>query len=753
MKKIIIQSLMCLLAGNATCQVFIDEITTTGLPANNGGVYEIIDYNNDYFDDLIYSYDSTNTGATPTFHLFKNNGDGTYTKNNLFNCGKYLNVYGDASSLGWSLIADFDNNGFQDFAIQEEDTLRFMFNMVGNGFFEDFTICMNDSLNSISRQDYIRQERSLPSTVSDYDGDGDLDILFVGFNGLGTKSVFALENKLNDDGTFSSRSELYSDFNPNSTAIMVMDYDNDQDDDIFIILKTGSSFASYPIMVLQNDNGVFSNVTSTTGIGSCNVFGFATKSDVNNDGYIDIIVGSTDAGQQNRLILNNGDGTFTNITNSFGNTGSYYYAGAQQIDFDNDGDFDISWDGSGFGYPGNPFYVNNNGSFTQSAASYGLYFYSGSTTQNFGTIPIWFDYDNDGLLDHFRSGGNVNPPRLLRNTLDNSNKFIRIHLMGCESNRDGVGSRVKVVAGNISTYQSNSGGRIQKHWRGNSRYFHFGIGDNNLVDSIIVYWPSGNISTLTNVNVNQFVTIEETAGCSNAINLNFDLDAGEDIFACAGDEITLSAVGADSYSWSGGITDGTPFIPTVGAETYTVIGTNGNGCVRSDSLSITVYELPELIVSSESAECLASNTGVASVIISEGQSPYFVSWSNGSSDTSIDSLLFGWYSVTITDNNGCLVIDSVFVNEVNEPCFFIPTGISPNDDGKNDIWLIYGLSDYPDSKVMVYNRWGQLLYDAGPDDQPWDGTYLGEELPTADYYYIIDLGNGDTFNGVITLKR
>jgi len=46
-----------------------------------------------------------------------------------------------------------------------------------------------------------------------------------------------------------------------------------------------------------------------------------------------------------------------------------------------------------------------------------------------------------------------------------------------------------------------------------------------------------------------------------------------------------------------------------------------------------------------------------------------------------------------------------------------------------------------------------LLYDVGNDGPPWDGTYLGEELPTADYYYIIDLGNGETFNGVITLKR
>ena len=85
--------------------------------------------------------------------------------------------------------------------------------------------------------------------------------------------------------------------------------------------------------------------------------------------------------------------------------------------------------------------------------------------------------------------------------------------------------------------------------------------------------------------------------------------------------------------------------------------------------------------------------------------------------------------------------------------FAIPGGLSPNGDGNNDSWDIQGLVDYPDASVTVFDRWGQKVYSGTSQDPSWDGTTNGRECPTADYYYVIDLGNGQTYNGVVTLKK
>ena len=85
--------------------------------------------------------------------------------------------------------------------------------------------------------------------------------------------------------------------------------------------------------------------------------------------------------------------------------------------------------------------------------------------------------------------------------------------------------------------------------------------------------------------------------------------------------------------------------------------------------------------------------------------------------------------------------------------FAIPGGLSPNGDGNNDSWDIQGLIDYPDASVTVFDRWGQKVYSGTSQDPAWDGTTNGRECPTADYYYVIDLGNGQTYNGVVTLKK
>jgi len=81
---------------------------------------------------------------------------------------------------------------------------------------------------------------------------------------------------------------------------------------------------------------------------------------------------------------------------------------------------------------------------------------------------------------------------------------------------------------------------------------------------------------------------------------------------------------------------------------------------------------------------------------------------------------------------------------------FIPPGVvTPNDDGKNDFFHVRGLSAFPDNQLVIYNRWGNKVYEAAPYNNDWDGksqnglTFSGSNrVPAGTYFYVIDLGNG-----------
>jgi gliding motility-associated-like protein len=113
----------------------------------------------------------------------------------------------------------------------------------------------------------------------------------------------------------------------------------------------------------------------------------------------------------------------------------------------------------------------------------------------------------------------------------------------------------------------------------------------------------------------------------------------------------------------------------------------------------------------------------------------------------------------VEDSKGCLDYDSLYILVRDKPLvnLFIPNVITPNGDGYNDYWLISDLQRYPDNNVRIINRWGdQIMYEA-PYQQDWAGTWNGEPLPGATYYYVIKVkdenGNEMEFNGPITVIR
>jgi len=92
--------------------------------------------------------------------------------------------------------------------------------------------------------------------------------------------------------------------------------------------------------------------------------------------------------------------------------------------------------------------------------------------------------------------------------------------------------------------------------------------------------------------------------------------------------------------------------------------------------------------------------------------------------------------------------------------FFIPEGFSPNGDNINDLFVIRGIVNYPNNKLIIYNRWGNKVYAVSPYLNTWDGQSTnglrvgGNELPTGTYFYLLDLGDGsDTIKGTIYLNK
>lgn len=110
------------------------------------------------------------------------------------------------------------------------------------------------------------------------------------------------------------------------------------------------------------------------------------------------------------------------------------------------------------------------------------------------------------------------------------------------------------------------------------------------------------------------------------------------------------------------------------------------------------------------------------------------------------------YQLVATDSTGCSSTDSVNIKLLFKP--IAPNVFSPNGDGINDTWQILYLNDYPNCRVEIFTRAGQLIFQSNGYNTPWDGNYKGSPLPIGTYYYIIQTGNGsEKVMGAVTLIR
>jgi hypothetical protein len=157
-------------------------------------------------------------------------------------------------------------------------------------------------------------------------------------------------------------------------------------------------------------------------------------------------------------------------------------------------------------------------------------------------------------------------------------------------------------------------------------------------------------------------TFMSATGCDSVSNVTLVVNplpavsAGSDIAVCTGTQTTLTGSGAVNYSWNNSIINNTPFTQAIGSVTYTLTGTDANGCVNTDQVVVLVNPLPSISAGTDQVICIGQSVTLAG----SGGSTYL--WNNSVSDgVSFNPTLTNTYTVIGTDVNGCVSSDQVLV--------------------------------------------------------------------------------------------
>jgi alkaline phosphatase D len=467
------------------------------------------DYNRDGYLDLLLGNFKTN------MTLYKNNGDGTFLDQTV-EAG-----LGDLISSACT-FADCNNDGLPDIfcAGGGSDLL-----LKNNG---DATFTNASEISSI-----LPLSHGQAIAWGDYDNDGDLDLFISrGFNDQ------------NDSISWNESTVTFSDMItvPASTGINFQDNTNSmlfdlyldgsrQPDKVFIgaekihpgeipfSLASGSNIGK-PDYIEGVDEGFFIWEDSPgdwkirwsgNGEDDHHFYGVLTGCCITS---LISLFEPLSPSIKDTFYQNNGDGTFTEITDQAGLGSTTNNRAAVWGDFDNDGYLDLYVVNSGSSTTGNgPGYLyrnNQDGTFTNVTDVKGIK----TPTTGRGHGAAWGDYDNDGFLDLFLTyGEDIFPnrlgPHVLYHNEGNSNNWLKIKLVGTFSNRQGIGARVAIKIGQNTLYREANEGNGGHFLSQGAGPLHFGLGHATLIDKILIQWPSGLRQVLNKIAINQEITIVE----------------------------------------------------------------------------------------------------------------------------------------------------------------------------------------------------------------------------------------------------
>ena len=554
------------------------------------------DYDNDGDLDLYM------TMRTQANKLFQNNG-GSFT--DVAAAAGVEDASHDGSGVA---VADYNNDGCRDIYLAN-NTEDVLYKNNCDGTFTDVTNTSGSDLSS------MQQSRGTSASWGDYDGDGLLDLYVSHHAALAGATVpggtageqaqdYVFHN--NGDDTFTDVSDMLlgADREGMSFIGAWTDYDSDGDLDIFLI-KDCPFTNTGPLRLWRNDGGTnglsdwdFTEVSASANTDWCqNGMGIAVG-DYDRDGDLDYFTtdnGSTGDGSPTRagtlLLQNDGDGTFTDATNSANVDNTFFTWGANFFDYDLDGWQDL-YMASGRVFieqepDPNVLWNNTGGSFSDVSSTSGL------DDPEHSRSPVYGDFDADGDPDMFvvNHGGTA---RLYQNDNNNGNNWLIVDLVGTTSNMDGIGSWIELSTpdGVTQYYETRSGSSLGG---GDDIGAYFGLASNATVSTLQITWPSGTVQTLTDVGVNQRLVVTESSGGNNPPTASFSFTATDllvDFDASASsDDGTIV-----SYDWD--FEDGNTGTGETTSHTYAAAGTydveltvtDDEGATDTQTQSVTVTE-------------------------------------------------------------------------------------------------------------------------------------------------------------------
>ncbi len=500
------------------------------------------DYNGDGYLDLYGvngQYLAEPERRRATNQLYRNQGEGTFT-DVTSSSGSGDEGYGMGVVAG-----DFDNDGDEDLYVTNYGA-NVLFRNEARMRFSD-----------TSKAAGVGDSRwGVGSAFLDYDNDGDLDLYVANYldfeladaerelrpylaREAGGTAIVGYPHPDNFNGVpdvlyrndgggvFADVTKEAGVFNPNGKGmgLACADYDNDGDMDIFVANDQTENF-----LYRNNADGTFTDVGLASGMaydrdgrtqsGMGSDFG-----DYNNDGLPDMIL-TVYQGESNALYLNEGRGFFSDVAfpaDLAVPSLPYVSWGTAFFDYDNDGYRDIfvanghvldnveEFDSSSRYAQPNQIFRNLGADagrrwrFQDVSAAVGIAVSEAHPSRG----AAFGDYDIDGDIDIFVLNLNESAT-LLRNDGGNHNHWLRVKTAGTHGNRNGIGARVRVEAGDlVLTDQVVSGGSYLSH---SDLKLSFGLGSREGADRIEVRWPSGIVDVLVDVKANQVITVLEGAG-------------------------------------------------------------------------------------------------------------------------------------------------------------------------------------------------------------------------------------------------
>lgn len=264
-------------------------------------------------------------------------------------------------------------------------------------------------------------------------------------------------------------------------------------------------------------------------------------------------------------------------------------------------------------------------------------------------------------------------------------------------------------------------------------------------------WTNGVVNGVSFVpGTTQTYTVTGTSltGCQGTdqvvvtVNPLPNVNAGADQSLCFGTTVTLSGSGAQTYTWTNGVTNGVSFVPS-STQTYTVTGVDANGCQNTDQVIVTVVPYPVASLSSD----VTTGNPVLTVNFENNSGTagsYHWDFGNGleydAQTTAGQQVAYsnpGEYIVVLTAMNGvCTDTDTLKIEVLPfaDPEVIVPNIFTPNGDHNNDTFFITA-DNVKSMRVTIVNRWGEKMHQYDDVQGFWDGTVNGNQASEGVYFF------------------